>query len=104
MDAIVKAALKKWPTVPHCYGWLALDARGSAKPRLAEILLPALVLNARNDPFLPGAALPRPEQVGRHVTLWQPEHGGHVGFAGGRWPGELATLPEEVVGWLDRHR
>jgi Protein of unknown function (DUF2946) len=28
MDAIVKAALKKWPNVPHCYGWLALDARG----------------------------------------------------------------------------
>jgi hypothetical protein len=28
MDAIVKAALKKWPNVPACYGWLALDARG----------------------------------------------------------------------------
>lgn len=28
MDDIVKAALKKWPGVPHCYGWLALDARG----------------------------------------------------------------------------
>jgi hypothetical protein len=28
MDDIVKAALKKWPTVPHCYDWLALDARG----------------------------------------------------------------------------
>ena len=28
MDDIVKAALKKWPNVPHCYGWLALDARG----------------------------------------------------------------------------
>lgn len=28
MDAIVQAALKKWPNVPHCYGWLALDARG----------------------------------------------------------------------------
>lgn len=28
MDEIVKAALKKWPTVPHCYDWLALDARG----------------------------------------------------------------------------
>ena len=28
MDAIVEAALKKWPAVPHCYGWLALDARG----------------------------------------------------------------------------
>ena len=28
MDDIVKAALKKWPNVPDCYGWLALDARG----------------------------------------------------------------------------
>jgi hypothetical protein len=28
MDDIVLAALKKWPNVPHCYGWLALDARG----------------------------------------------------------------------------
>jgi hypothetical protein len=28
MDDIVRAALKKWPNVPHCYGWLALDARG----------------------------------------------------------------------------
>ena len=28
MDAIVEAALRKWPQVPHCYGWLALDGRG----------------------------------------------------------------------------
>ena len=28
MDAMVEAALKKWPNVPHCHGWLALDARG----------------------------------------------------------------------------
>ena len=28
MDEIVKAALQKWPNVPHVYGWLALDARG----------------------------------------------------------------------------
>jgi hypothetical protein len=28
MDAIVAAALRKWPNVPHCYAWLALDARG----------------------------------------------------------------------------
>ena len=28
MDDIVKQALKKWPHVPHCYDWLALDARG----------------------------------------------------------------------------
>jgi hypothetical protein len=28
MDEIVRAALLKWPRVPHCFGWLALDARG----------------------------------------------------------------------------
>lgn len=28
MDAIVEAALRKWPNVPHCYGWLGLCARG----------------------------------------------------------------------------
>ena len=28
MDDIVKQALAKWPHVPHCYGWLGLDARG----------------------------------------------------------------------------
>ncbi len=28
MDDIVKQAMAKWPNVPHCYGWLRLDARG----------------------------------------------------------------------------
>lgn len=28
MDEMVKAALRKWPNVPHCYGWLALSDRG----------------------------------------------------------------------------
>jgi hypothetical protein len=28
MDEIVKAAMAKWPHVPHCVGWLGLDARG----------------------------------------------------------------------------
>lgn len=29
MDDIVKQAIAKWPSVPHCYGWLGLDARGN---------------------------------------------------------------------------
>ena len=33
MDEIVKAAMAKWPNVPHCYGWLALDARGNWRMR-----------------------------------------------------------------------
>lgn len=33
MDEIVRQALAKWPSVPHCYGWLALDARGAFRMR-----------------------------------------------------------------------
>lgn len=33
MDDIVRAAIAKWPNVPHCYGWLALDARGNWRMR-----------------------------------------------------------------------
>ncbi len=33
MDSIVEKALAKWPNVPHCYGWLALDARGNWRMR-----------------------------------------------------------------------
>ena len=29
MDDIVRQAIAKWPNVPHCWGWLALDARGN---------------------------------------------------------------------------
>jgi predicted alpha/beta-fold hydrolase len=74
--------------------------RASAKPHLARIRIPALVLNARNDPFVPAASLPDISHVGRCVTLWQPVHGGHVGFARGVPPGHVMTLPQAVMGWM----
>ena len=73
-------------------------ARASAKPHLARIRVPTLALNARNDPFVPASSLPR--DGGAHVTLWQPAHGGHVGFPGGGFPGHLMTLPDAVMGWM----
>jgi hypothetical protein len=33
MDDIVRLAMAKWPTVPHCFGWLRLDARGHWRMR-----------------------------------------------------------------------
>jgi predicted alpha/beta-fold hydrolase len=78
--------------------------RASAKPHLRDIRIPALVLNALNDPFVPAASLPKASEAGEHVTLWQPRHGGHVGFAGGRLPpGVAMTMPTSVFGWLDGH-
>lgn len=33
MDEIVRLAMAKWPNVPHCHGWLRLDARGAWRMR-----------------------------------------------------------------------
>lgn len=74
--------------------------RASAGPHLASIRIPALVLNARNDPFVPAASLPTASAVGRHVTLWQPEEGGHVGFPHGPWPAGVRAMPQAVGDWL----
>ncbi len=77
-------------------------ARASAKPHLHRIRVPALVLNARNDPFVPGSSLPAVTEVGPCVTLWQPPHGGHVGFASGAFPGHVTAMPQAVLGWLQQ--
>ena len=75
-------------------------ARASAKPHLRRIRIPALLANARNDPFVPAWSLPLAHEVGAAVRLWQPAHGGHVGFAGGRFPGHVQNMPQAVLGWL----
>lgn len=81
--------------------------RASAKPCLADIRIPALALNARNDPFVPAASLPSTKDAGPFVTLWQPAHGGHVGFPaslpGWRLPGHVWSMPQAVGGWLLAH-
>ncbi|QBK03769.1 alpha/beta hydrolase [Hylemonella gracilis] len=75
--------------------------RASAKPHLPAIRVPALALNARNDPFVPASSLPRAQDAGRFVTLWQPPQGGHVGFPCGRWPaGHVMDMPRAVGDWL----
>ena len=80
-------------------------ARGSAKPHLHAIRIPALVLNARNDPFVPAASLPRPDEVGTHVTLWQPAHGGHVGFPARRAGRAMcAACPSASAAGSAQHR
>jgi predicted alpha/beta-fold hydrolase len=83
-------------------------ARASAKPHLQRLRIPALLVHARNDPFVPIASIPPAvlsgtPAVGRATTLWQPAHGGHVGFPQGRFPGRVLVMPEAVAGWLHAH-
>ena len=75
-------------------------SRASAKPHLSRIRIPALALNARNDPFIPAGSLPVRGEVGSHVELWQPAHGGHVGFPAGAPPGHVLAMPQAVAAWL----
>lgn len=72
--------------------------RASAKHVLHEIRVPTLVLNARNDPFLPAYHLPR--SAADSVMLEYPAEGGHVGFATGPLPGRLDWLPRRIVHFL----
>ncbi len=74
--------------------------RASAKPHLYKIGVPALVLNALNDPFIPVSSLPQAADVSGHVTLWQPAEGGHVGFPSAPFPGHVRVMPEAVAAFL----
>ncbi|CAM2141050.1 Alpha/beta fold hydrolase [Pararobbsia alpina] len=77
--------------------------RASSIHLLTDIEVPTLVLNARNDPFLPAHALPTHAQVSRMVELEQPETGGHVGFMTGGFPGRLDWLGTRLLHFFDSY-
>jgi len=77
--------------------------RASALPLMRDIAVPALALNAKNDPFIPASSLPSVAKVSKYITLWQPLHGGHVGFPSGNIPGHLKAMPQAVGQWLLQH-
>jgi predicted alpha/beta-fold hydrolase len=77
--------------------------RASAKPHMRRIAVPALALNALNDPFVPAASLPQAADISPAVTLWQPREGGHVGFPSAPFPGHVRAIPEAVCGFFAAH-
>ncbi|CAG0974316.1 hypothetical protein BURK1_01393 [Burkholderiales bacterium] len=76
--------------------------RASSRPWLGRVGVPTLVLNARNDPFVPAASLPGPAEVSPRVVLEQPGMGGHAGFVSGPFPGRLDWLPRRLLAWFAR--
>jgi predicted alpha/beta-fold hydrolase len=75
--------------------------RASAKPLLDRIDVPTLLLNARNDPFMPETALPRSKEVSSFVLCEFPEEGGHASFVSAPFPGNLGWLPSRVTGFFE---
>jgi hypothetical protein len=76
--------------------------RASSKPWLGGVRVPALVLNALNDPFMPHHALPTQREVAASVALEFPAAGGHVGFVSGAFPGHLDWLPQRLLGFFEQ--
>jgi len=70
-------------TAPHG-GFADADdyyARSSALQFISSIRTPTLIVQARDDPFVPFDAFRRPSlSSNSSVILLAPEHGGHVGF------------------------
>jgi uncharacterized protein len=76
--------------------------RASSRPLLGRIRVPTLVLNARNDPFIPEHCLPSPDEVAPEVTLEFPREGGHAGFVTGPFPGRIDWVPRRLLGFFGR--
>ena len=73
----------------------------SSKFFLSGIATPTLIVNARNDPFLPPQTLASTKDASASVKLYYPEHGGHVGFLQGAFPGNMHWLPNTAMQFFD---
>lgn len=75
--------------------------RASAKPLLRGIRVPTLLLNARNDPFLPALGLPQANEISPSIATQFPAGGGHVGFVSGSLPGRLDWMPQRLLRFFE---
>jgi predicted alpha/beta-fold hydrolase len=72
-------------TAPH-FGFASAEDyyhRASAMRIVERISVPALIITAEDDPFVPAAPFRDPKVTGNpHITLELSRHGGHCGFVG----------------------
>ncbi len=80
-------------------------SRSSSKGFLSKIRRPTLLINAKDDPFLPERALPLAAvSENRFLTAEFTSRGGHVGFLSGAWPGRPVCWAEDrAVRFLERY-
>lgn len=75
--------------------------QNASKPWLPKIMIPTLVLNAKNDPFIPEESLPKASEVSEFVTLEILNEGGHVGFIVPPFPGHIDWLPKHLLEYFN---
>ncbi len=82
------------------HGFAGVDdywTRASSKPWLRHVAVPTLMINARDDPFLPRHALPDADEVSPAVALDFPDGGGHASFVHNPFPGRLDWVPHRLL-------
>ena len=73
-------------------------SRASSAPWLERIRVPTLMINARNDPFLPERELlAATRRAAPDVMLEFPRTGGHAAFVAGRFPGRQTWLAQRLL-------
>lgn len=78
--------------------------RASAKPYLAKICRPCLLIHAKDDPFLASSAIPSPQELNPQLHLLLSEYGGHVGFISGGSPWRPHYWLDQVIpAFLQQH-
>ena len=75
----------------------------SSGPWLERVRVPTLLINARNDPFLPQQDLVAAARKAPGCVLLEfPRSGGHAGFLSAPFPGRQAWLPRRILEFLDQ--
>jgi len=77
--------------------------KSSSKQYLKYIQTPALIIHAKDDPFMTPEVIPKKEEVSRKVELEILENGGHVGFVSGTLFKPRYWLDVRVVSYLQQH-
>ncbi len=79
-------------------------AQVSSRQYLTEIKVPTLILNARDDPFLPDECFPVTEaEANPYLFLEAPARGGHVGFLDAIGRGRRTWGERRTVEFLGMH-
>ena len=105
-DAVLRArTLREFDNVvtARLHGFRDTDdywTRSSSRPWLSRIGARTLLINARNDPFLPARALPSAAEVSAAVQREFPEEGGHAGFVTGSLPGRIDWPAQRIISFF----
>jgi predicted alpha/beta-fold hydrolase len=94
-------------TAPH-FGFKDAEDyyhRASAMRVIDRVRLPALIITAEDDPFVPARSFHEPTVANnRHITLLACRHGGHCGFVGPAAADDDGYWAERrIVDFIERH-